>query len=355
MSIFVTKIVVLSLLLVVVAYFVGATSVEERKINAKLASASRNIDKHRPTDRVQTKREKRKEKWARKEMFWIEQEKKRIVKRRLALILALCVLFVWICIAILTSRMYYAFLYAGAVLLAGDIVYHLATKRWSRAETTKCVIAAIMLLSLTSIAPVENGTAYVTADELEGTLLNTGSDTVSGVAESRGPAMDARATDEVVPENNTAVDLAKEILNNTDEYYSKNNSFFEQYTDEFGLDLDKMLGEYGYAFSEYRTDGPGGGQLAVKDVEATEAYWIAFVNVYSGAVIIFHSNGAFIGCHTPDVEYMIHPESYDAPDINVCLNEAESYLNRSALALLAEFLSTQEKVPVSFGMNPEKI
>ena len=147
----------------------------------------------------------------------------------------------------------------------------------------------------------------------------------------------------VVEENSATVEGTTSNEEEDGSYYYTE---IEKYTDELGVDLDRLLKDYGYEFLSYTTS-EFNGALTQKELEKVDSYWITFMNRAHKSIIVFHSGGEWLGCYSPEADYMLRPAlgTNGKPDINVCLNEAELYVNRSVLTHLMKFIDAQKNMP----------
>ena len=237
------------------------------------------IDKIRPKDRLPSKREKRKIKWLKRELASAEEEMERLKKWR------------------------------GFI----DIGYGI------------CLIWLLGIFCISVITEPKEATMEPKASTVTETPAETKSETAGAGSE----------------EHSEESDLVEEILHGAkkDAYYYKHLSEIEAYTDEFGLDLDRVLNDYGYHSSGYATaDGYG---KTPSDL-TSEEYWIVFERDRN--YIAFNSLGGWILCSDSDVTHKMVPPCFEEPLERVSLDERQMCVNRDVLALLFEFLANQPKV-----------
>lgn len=238
------------------------------------------IDKIRPKDRLPSKREKRKIKWLKRELASAEEEMERLKKWR------------------------------GFI----DIGYGI------------CLMWLLGIFCISVITEPKEATMESKASTVTETPAETKSETAGAGSE----------------EHSEESDLVEEILHGAkkDAYYYKHLSEIEAYTDEFGLDLDRVLNDYGYHSSGYATaDGYG----KTPSNLTNEEYWIVFERDRRN-LIAFNSLGGWILCSDSEVTHKMVPPCFEEPFERVSLDERQMCVNRDVLALLFEFLATQPKV-----------
>ncbi len=245
-----------------------------------LEHLQRKFKEVQPTDRLPSKREKRKMKWIKREMSGAEDELKRL-KRYDRLILA-------------------TYIICACWVMGMLVVDQITEPRHSR--ETETTTTGEVAMDEAGMATTDGGTSERSGDEASG--------------------------------------LVGAILYDTeDAYYYKHLAELEMYTDDFGLDLDRLLNDYGYEFYACEADG-----FIVTTLPAEDgAYWMIFLNDERQCAISIHSFGGWIMCASAEQEYAMVPLTFEEPHEMVSLRERTMLMSRDALALLMEFLATQPK------------
>ena len=240
------------------------------------------INKTHPKDRLPSKREKRKIKWLKRELASAEEEMGRL-------------------------------------------------KKWCGFINIGFGICLLWLLGIFCIS--------VITEPKEATMESKASTVVETPAETKSETAGA-GSEEYSEEHSEGPDLVEEILQGAkkDAYYYKHLSEIEAYTDEFGLDLDRVLNDYGYHSSGYAT---ANGYGKTPSNLTSEEYWTVFERDRN--FIAFNSLGGWIICSDSEVTHEMVPPCFEEPRERVSLNERQMCVNRDVLALLFEFLATQPK------------
>lgn len=277
----------------------------------------------RPNDRLPTKREKRKMKWACRELTFSQQRQKRREKWTMVATVVYILLFIWVGLLIGASGSQYTRTYFAAIATLQLIIITMAAHVWDKVTVAFIALFAFLLVMA---AAVESGSLGQTA--MDGTKSNA-------------------ATDE------TAALVGKILHDDEDTYYYKHLSEIEEYTDEFGLDLDRLLEDYGYVFESYIIETDRGVEFAQRPTGY--CYWTSFKNETTDSTITIHSLGVKIICCSPDVQLVLMPIESMNPVVNACIHEQEVKVTRDVLALLMEFLERQEKTPRLTVEEPQNI
>ncbi|MBQ9018635.1 hypothetical protein IJ117_02685 [Candidatus Saccharibacteria bacterium] len=146
------------------------------------------------------------------------------------------------------------------------------------------------------------------------------------------------ASKSIIPEEEDLV--GKILFSRDDEYFVKHQKEIDEYSDEFGIDLDRMLEDYGFQFIGYDDELHGRTSTPPDD----GYYWLTYANVETYSIIRIHSCGGWARCSVIEGEhYIMVPATYEEPETIVGLHEKEFLLNHDVLALLFEFLDGKPK------------
>lgn len=318
----------LSIILGVLSCVIGRSCLKERDLRAEKKSLERAFDLIRPKDRLPSKREKRKMKWARRGISATEQELKQIIGRQIVIVIVYVALYIWICVLLNSFGAKYALpcaLFVG--LIDNIVIFNLAAKSWDRHTVITALVALVMIITSAYLSKIDTS---VQKEKIEQHDISEMNDALVG---------------EILYDRN-------------DTLYKKHLPEIEKYIDEFGVDLDRLLSDYGYYFLVYDTEiweSPHYGKTW--QLPESDYYWIVFTRDDSNFEknIAIHSFGRWIECFDGDASYSMMPLTYEEPDIAVSLHEASYKVNRDVLALLMEFLEWQEKMPRLTVEEPQNI
>lgn len=321
------KMVLLAIALIILAFARGLTSRREKCLKRKVEQLETEFQHLRPADRLPSKREKRKMKWKRREIAEVLDQIEVTTKVFLFLFVAEIIAVIWFSVlngsfggphCILISTL------VGPTML---IITNVAGKDWRWYDTAillfMAAIAGIVIFGELSTGKLEKESA--TLDR----KLEETTEQIQDFKASRTPKYD----DEIGVENA----LVERILSDDQDLsYWEHKAELDAYTDVFGVDLDRLLEDYGFTYAFREPEGP-------------LAHWEVFRCEYAGAIKFFNRADdpavVWMTCTYYDVSYDLLPYEVEAPDIVVSLHEAQYLTNRKTLALLMEFLDRILRAP----------
>ena len=299
------------------SYYVGRISRQYRENQARIEDLRLEFDCLQPKNRLPSKREKRAMKNVRRKLAHIEHWNDYLGRKMMVVNLVILGAYLWMFVSLMATDWWFKILVAPIVVIVAELMYSGGACRWTKAETVLCAVMVLGIVLLVFSMTTR------TNEILEGPVgSNQMEDAMADKYHDDG--------------------LVGTILNDEDDvYYKKHRAELAEYTDGLGLDLDRLLYDYGYDFFGLVRDE----SLAYDEkTYRNDFYWITYLKSDRSAAIMIDAFGERIFCFDSEVMYVMLPEDPAKPNILASLGEKEYIVNQKVVALLMEFLGPQEKV-----------
>lgn len=317
----------LAIILGFLAFFMGRNSLRTLEAEKQRKAFEQLFAMARPSDRLPSRRERRIMKRERSRIQSAKQDLQALGHKSLILCVVYAGVFSWFCLAVYAAVAYYAAMITLLVGLVNFLIFTTVAHEWNKWTVGAALVMLVMIIPSAYLSKIDTS---VQKEKTEQHVISEMSDTLVG---------------EILYDRN-------------DTLYKKYLPEIEKYTDEFGVDLDRLLEDYDYDFLIYDIgvrEPPQYGTTWQKPDSGD--YWIVFTRGDSDFEknIAVHSFGGWLKCIDGDAVYSMMPLTYEEPDIVVSLHEASYKVNRDVLALLMEFLARQEKTPRLTVEEPQNI
>ncbi|MBQ6375717.1 hypothetical protein IJJ37_02205 [Candidatus Saccharibacteria bacterium] len=342
------KAVMVSIGILLTAVVSGLTGAREKSLRAHAKMLKGRLEQLKPKDRLPSKREKRKMKWARREIAGLEEESKLLKKKHLVVVAIQIIMLIWLLILTASFAGAYFAMWWFTVLITMTIIENTLSKSWNFSTVLGILfwITAGFLMTYVEVSQEANlATEYVPVHDT--VTYNVPANPNWDPGRNEEDPMPERRW-ELEPNEPNERDIVGEILyDREDAIYYEHLPELERYTDEFGVDLDRLLGDYGYNFFLYDPEEDGISGFSSMEEPESSYYWVVFTRDGSkfNDNIAIHSYGGWIRCvDGDDTSYTMVPLAFEEPDVTVSLHEKEYLITRDVLALLMEYLDTRPKV-----------
>lgn len=326
------KMVLLAIALIILAFARGLASRREKCLKRKVEQLEAEFQQLRPADRLPSKRQKRKMKRKSREIAEVRDQIESTDKIYILFAAAEIVSYIWFGIMCFYFGGTLGATFMPLLGLLGNIIAITVGKDWAKYPAVGVLLYFILTFLTTGLilyGSLETGLLFEKESATLDRKLEETTEQIQDFKASRTPKYD----DEIGVEES----LVERILSDDQDLsYWEHKAEIDAYTDVFGIDLDRLLEDYGFTY-------------AFREPEEPLAHWEVFRCEYAGAIKFFNRADdpavVWMTCTYYDVSYDLLPYEVEAPDIVVSLHEAQYLTNRKTLALLMEFLDRIPQPP----------